>query len=291
MISESSDNFNKLQNIAGIVPIANNQSIFGMPWDDSLMPLSENYTAIEKAVYECAFIGSKSIWIVAHYGTIPLIKKRTGEFIEDPYRRFRECNIRTNYKYIPIYYVPVHPVDKGRRDSLSWNVLYGANSAYGTTKVVSRWTIPSMFYCSFPFSVSNIEDFPNIRSLLLNNKKIHFSYNGKSVKDNVYINFSFDKNDYITCRDIVKRRDIETSKRYTNEAKNYDLRTVFQGLNFNNSNKLDLNWHHDISSWDGYRKYMGSENTEKIQKLSECYTSYKKERYLDFIKDRSNNNT
>ena len=56
-------------------------------------------------------------------------------------------------KPIPIYYVPVHPKDRNKRDCLSWSVLYGATTAKRVSSALSKWTMTNQYYVSFPYGV------------------------------------------------------------------------------------------------------------------------------------------
>jgi len=228
-------------------------------------------------------VGCETIWIVGHMGTMPLVKKRAGEFITDPIIVEDNQRYVSYKKQIPIYYVPIHPIDKNRRDCLGWSVLYGANVAYGTSKIISNWTRPDIFYCSFPYSLHNIKDIKSIRNDLLNRKKISLSYDNKTVKDNMHINFSFDKKDFINCRDKVKRRDIQGTERYKTTARNYDLETVFSPLDNNERLMLDLPWHYDASTWENYKSFLSSDKSDILKKSYYCVSREKKERYLENV--------
>ena len=41
--------------LVGIIPVHGIESNFDLPWQDIFMPLNKGLTAIERAVYECAF--------------------------------------------------------------------------------------------------------------------------------------------------------------------------------------------------------------------------------------------
>ena len=46
--------------LAGIVPISGQDLDFNMPWHDCLMPINQDFTLLDLAVYECACAGVKS---------------------------------------------------------------------------------------------------------------------------------------------------------------------------------------------------------------------------------------
>ena len=58
--------------LAGVIPVSVEQSDFGMEWSDCLTPIAPNYTAIERAVTECAWAGCETIWIVCNDDVSPL---------------------------------------------------------------------------------------------------------------------------------------------------------------------------------------------------------------------------
>ena len=62
--------------LAGIIPVAGQPLDFKMPWPDSMMPLNEDYLAVEHSVVECAYAGCETIWIVCNDDIQPLIKSR-----------------------------------------------------------------------------------------------------------------------------------------------------------------------------------------------------------------------
>ena len=130
--------------LAGIVPIAGQPLDFNMPWHDCLIPLSQNYLAVERAVVECAYAGCETIWIVCNDDVQPLIRHRLGDYIQDPVWLGRKLSSTptAERKEIPIFYVPVHPNDRDKRDCLGWSVLYGALTAYYISKNMSKWMTP-----------------------------------------------------------------------------------------------------------------------------------------------------
>ena len=96
--------------LAGIIPVAGHQCDFGFQWDNVLMPIAENYTALERSVMECAYAGCETIWIVCNQDVQPLIRHRLGEMVQDPvwYGRTLSPYPEEQRKPIPIYYVPIH---------------------------------------------------------------------------------------------------------------------------------------------------------------------------------------
>ena len=172
--------------LAGIVPVAGQPFDFEFPWHDCLQPIGKNYLALERAILECAYAGCETIWVVCHKETQALVKHRLGDYIYDPVRYWSHWNkIPTdNQKIIPIFFVPIHPKDRGKRDCLSWSALYGALTAYWLNQKISRWVTPDRYYVSFPQGVYPPEFLKAHRKQISSKKPFFVSSAGKTVKDN-----------------------------------------------------------------------------------------------------------
>jgi hypothetical protein len=252
-----------IQHLAGIVPLASPPLDFEMPWHDSLMPIAPDYLAVERAVYECATAGCETIWVVCHMKFEPLLKKRMGNFITDPVslNKYDKNRLRS----IPIYYVPIHPRDKNKRDCLGWSVMYGANIAHYVSRKISSWLVPEKFYCAFPYGICDIGTIKKSRLLISGKNKVIFKYNNLSFKDNIHTSFTFDANDYFSCKNILKQKDIDEWLKKDNKPINYNLKTALSGVDTTNSEVINLQWFYDISNWENYRNYISSEHC-KTQK-------------------------
>ncbi len=254
--------------LAGIVPIAGQPLEFKYPWHPSLNPIGPDYFSIQRAIYECAMAGCETIWVVCHMGTQPLIRKTVGEWIHDPVSVDRAKRLQEKIKRIQIYYVPIHPKDRQKRDCLGWSALYGALSAYWLGRKLSRWVIPEMFYVAFPYGVYPVEFLRPNRLDISSGKKVTLTYEGKSIKDGLPLGFSFSGEDFKKCRAYV-RKESSSSMYYPNgrripftqgyQARFYPLEKVFHLYDDSTSIKLDTPWFYDISTWQGYRNYLASD--------------------------------
>ena len=142
--------------LAGIVPVAGQKSDFNLPWHDAMMPIAPNYFAVERTIVECAYAGCETIWIVCNDDVEPLIRYKIGDYVKDPVwfnRSQYGTRPKNETKEIPIFYVPVHAKDRGKRDCLSWSILYGALTAYHISQQISKWLKPKRYYVSFPMGV------------------------------------------------------------------------------------------------------------------------------------------
>lgn len=274
--------------LAGIVPVATVLSDFEMPWHDSLMPISKNYLAVERSIYECGMAGCETIWVVCHRETTPLIRHRLGDYILDPTINF--STLRNYYsrceehlKRIPIYYVPIHPKDRGVRDGLTWSIIYGFKRAYNISRNFSRWATPSKYYVSFPYSVYVPYDVRQARRMLSSKQSVFLrTPEGKTAKDGELIGFSFDNWEYSGYRESFlkaeKRRwkngkwengkfvgeELPLEERYNGNT--IKLETFLETAKVTEENTFDLKWHYDISNWKNYCKYMESDVKKYINR-------------------------
>ena len=277
--------------LAGIVPVAGQPLDFKMDWHDSLMPIAPDYLAVERAVSECAWAGCETIWIVANDDMTPLIRHRLGEWVQDPVwigRRHDPYPSQTR-KQIPIYYVPVHAKDVGKRDCLSWSVLWGATTAFRVSVKLSKWVVPRRYYVAFPHGVYDPEILRSHRRDISSERSFMLSCEGKTVKDNEYLGFTFDKDDFIKCRRKIRegtgkynsevleyglypREKLPKEERYS--ATHFLLDKVFEPVIIDIENKVEVPWYYNIGSWDGYCDYLGSEDRKLVQRPHPIFMKY-----------------
>ena len=255
--------------LAGIVPVAGQKLDFSFPWHDCLQPIAENYLAIERAVWECACAGSETIWIVCHDDMQPLIRHRLGDFVQDPLKHNlpRKMAPKEHEKTIPIYYVPIHPKDRDKRDCLSWSVLYGALTSYWLSKTISKWVIPDRYYVAFPYGIYDPELVIPYRTKISSKKDFHISFEGKTVKDNEYLGFTFDAEDFKEARRVIRKEGTGEFPEYNSpvrlpveerwSARFFELDKVFKCVKMGDTN-LELSWYYNIGSWEGLKIYLGS---------------------------------
>ena len=277
--------------LAGVIPLAGQPMEFNFPWHDCCMPLASDYLAIERAVLECAYAGCETIWIVCNDDIQPLIRHRLGDYINDPVWAFRKHDSRPseNRKQIPIFYVPVHPNDRDKRDCLAWSVLYGALSAYNISLKISKWVIPDRYYATFPYGVYPVEFLRQYRKNISSDKAFALSYCGKTIKNNEYLAFTFNSEDFIKVRKNLRKQ--ATGKYITNKdggipketlplherysARFFTLDQVFKPLDLTNAFISEVTWYHNIDSWEGYCNFLASEDRKNIHAPSKHILNYR----------------
>jgi len=263
---------------AGIIPVANLQTDIDTPVPEVLLPVNNGFTAIQKSVFECAMAGCNTIWIVANNDLAPIIRKVIGDWVYDPvyYERTFTKFYSDHRREIPIYYVPIHPKDRARRDSYGWSILYGVYSSWYAAYKISKWITPQNYYISFPMSVYDAHGIRNHRKSISNSKSNFFlKHNNKTVKDGELLSFTMKGDDFKACRNLINKTTTREylpplpNQKYPNQklplddrwtARSFSLEQILSPLSEKSGIYAEIDWHYDISTWQGYVEYLGSEN-------------------------------
>tara|TARA_R100000152_G_C6759255_1_gene183189 strand:+ start:328 stop:1221 length:894 start_codon:yes stop_codon:yes gene_type:complete len=269
-------------NLAGIIPTAGQALDFNMPWHDSLMPIGQNYLAVEKAVLDCAIAGCDTIWIVCPKEMQPLIRYRLGDWVMDPIKYFTGVTFAkypTQYE-IPIYYCPLEPKDVGRRDCLSWSIITGAQYAWRVGAKISRYTIPDKYFVTFPYGMFSPYYMKDWRTKIRSNDTCFLSCEDKSFMDGEYLPFTFFPEEFLEVRkkfrkNETKGHDAEGNKlsakeRYSGRYFTHDF--VFGDIGSEKKHNINVPWYYNISSWEGLRNWFRSDN--KLDRPKDLILSY-----------------
>jgi hypothetical protein len=267
--------------VAGIIPVSGLETDYNIDTPEFLLPLEPGFTAIQKSVYECAIAGCQTIWIVANQDLAPIVRKRVGEWTYDPvyFNRFKYGEGSENRREVPIYYVPIHPKDRDRRDSYGWSILNGIYGSWRVANHISKWIVPEKYFISFPMSAYDIHQLRHHRQAIADlDAGFFMSYNDETVLDNKPLCFTMTGRDYINCRRDVNKKttrefyNTEEGERYPSRklpiekrwsAKNFSLSDVFDKLEGVESHIYEPDWFYDLSTWEGYRTFLTSENSIK----------------------------
>jgi len=274
--------------MAGIISLSGEPLDFGFEWPDSMMPIGKDYTAVERAIAECAYAGCETIWVVCNRDIQPLIKHRLGDYVEDPAYVSRKFTIapKEHQIEIPIFYVPVHPKDRFRRDCVAWGVLYGALAAYHTTKQISKWTMPDKYYAAFAHGVYEPSVLRDYKAEITESDRFFLSFGGQTVREGLYLGFTFDAEDFKRFRRTIRTEgtgrmvpgqtgeDLLDGKFPTKtlpieerwSARHFSLDKVFGSAIIEEAKVKNVSWYYDIDNWDGYRSFLAS--GEKIERPS-----------------------
>jgi len=262
------------------VPVANIKTDHENPLPEILLPVDNGFSAIQKSVYECAMAGCSTIWIVANDDLIPLVRKTIGEWIYDPvyYARKFSKFYKEQRKEVPIYYVPIHPKDRDRRDSYGWSIIHGIHSAWRTSYKISQWIVPQKYYISFPMGLFDVEQVREHRKDIKDKEKnFFFTHKNKTVKDDLPLSFTMTGEDFKLCRRHINKKTsreylpplpgqqyptqkIPLSQRWS--ARRFPLSEIFQPLatEQERATKVEVDWFYDGSTWGQYIDYLASDN-------------------------------
>ena len=295
MIGEGSNLQNNFH-LAGVVPVSGQKTDFGFPWHDSMQAIGRDYLAVERSVVECAYAGCETIWVVCNDDIQPILKKRMGDYIEDPYYLGKHFYVKyptESRKQIPIFYTPIHPKDRDRRDSYGWSVLHGALTAFIMSDKVSKWLIPSRYFVSFPYGVHRHDVVSKHRKDISSKKAFFLSHNGKTVKDGEFLSFSMDAKEYNDYLWNVKDNCSGGSARLHHEerwsSKHFSLDKIFNCARIDISKVVEIDWHYRIDDWEHYHEYISSEESKTMERPSKSMFSYHEYSKLLFKGERSGN--
>ena len=269
------------KNLVGIIPIAGREDYdFNMPWPNCMMPIAADYSLIEASVVECAWAGCKSIYIVVNDDYAPIIRKRIGDWCGDPVWAFRKFDPipHESKRRIPIFYIPIHPKDRMRRDCLSWSVIHGALTAFKLTSKISKWMRPSKYYVSFPHGYFDPKQLREHRKVIAGPTNCYISFNGESVKNGHFTSFTFFKEDWIKFRRIVRAGTgikvpgskldnpelLPAEERWS--ATRFGVDKVFAPLDLEESYQIEVQNFWNIRSWEEYSDFIASTRTTIIRK-------------------------
>lgn len=258
--------------LAGIVPVAGQPLDFSLPWHDSLMPIAQDYLAVERAVVECAYAGCETIWVICNDDMQPLIRHRLGDYVQDPVWSFRayDRNVTDNQKPIPIFYVPIHPRDRRKRDSLGWSVLYGAYTSWKISRGMSKWLAPDRFYTAFPYGVYRVSFLREHRKKISSDKKFVLRNNNQTIKDGAYLGFTFT---FEESKQMSKAIWDKSRSYSTHDATNFSLSEIFEDLDLNDCKFVDTGEYWKVDNWQNYCDNI-KEISENIRRPSESILKY-----------------
>ncbi len=263
-----------------------------MPYPDSLLPVAKDYTMIEAAVVEAAMAGCNTIWIVCNDDVSPVIRYRVGDYIQDPihfYNRFGQLPSDRRIR-IPIFWIPIHPKDRDKRDCLSWSVLHGAVTSLKISSQISKWMIPDKYYVSFPYGIFDPRPIQKLRKTIKSKRNFYVTHNNMALEDNLFTSFTFGKDEFIEYRRNVRKG----TGLYTSEVKNsmgiprsklpiekrwsarfFEVSDVFYRTQKGDEHTFEAGEFYNIDNWDNYRTYMNSDLAKEIRRPSRELFSYK----------------
>ncbi len=255
----------KNRNLVGIIPISGREEKLNLPWPDCLQPIGEELLAIERSVYECALMSCNSIWIICNDDCSPVIRKRIGDYVLNP-KIFDSWNYKKtpndSKEYIPIFYTPVLQKDRNRRDTLGWSILHGALTSFIVSSKISKWCLPSNYFVSFPYGLYDPRLIKDYREDVRSGKRCYGVYQGKTVRDNMYLPFSFLPEDWIILKKSLEdmnsggSRNLPLSERWS--ARNFTLDKIFKNDNIEIEKEMKVQEYYDLDSWQQLREFYSS---------------------------------
>jgi hypothetical protein len=249
-----------VDHLAGIIPLAYQKLDFTLPWQDYLIPIGKDYLVCDRAVQEAAMAGCDTIWIVGYPSMPPIVKHRITTQVLDPISVIRnEYDSRTSLKKIPVYWISLNKPDIGVRDSLAWSTMYGAMIARKTLAKLTEWVVPEKYFISLPHGITKLNEIRvNRDKISKTGKNIRFTHNGKSVLDDLPINYTVDGKDIEIGYNYLKNYGVGTSTSLSDArfVKNSEVLSLLPSVK--NAEEINLESYFPVDNWENYCKYMAS---------------------------------
>tara|TARA_B100000085_G_scaffold60353_1_gene53106 strand:- start:9431 stop:10195 length:765 start_codon:yes stop_codon:yes gene_type:complete len=222
--------------------------------------------AIERSVLECALAGCDSIWLVCDDDVAPLVKRRVGDYVMSP-KYFEEKNFvkRKDYheKWVPIFYTPISQKDRDKRDSLGWSILHGALTAFIVSSKLSKWVTPTKYYVSFPYGIYQSKIVKKHRDAIRGPESFFLSHEGKTVRQNKYLGFTFFPEDWPKFKWHMKNqctggsRALPLEERWS--SRNFSLDKIFNLDIIDVDKKIEVEEYYDLEHWESLEKFYASD--------------------------------
>ena len=237
------------KHIAGIIPVSKVDSDIDLVYHPSVLPIANNFYAVQRSIVECSYVGCKTIWIVCVESIGPLLKKLCGDFVLNlaQHQRSKFTNFPSeNRTSIPIFYVPLSYKNMNKT-GIGVSVVEGVNASFTISDKLSKWVTPYRYYVSLPYGIYN----PRIKeakSLVKQNESFCYTYKGESALTGKNMGFSFSVRQFKHCSYLFKKINVKD---------NYTLDRVFNhDIMYENNCSIELEKYYDISSWDNYQNMM-----------------------------------
>ena len=166
-------------------------------------------------------------------------------------------------EYIPVFYSPVLQKDRNRKDTLGWSVLHGALTSFIVSKKISKWVAPTSYYVSFPYGIYHPKTLKSVRADIRAGKRVYGSFEGKTVRDNLYLPFSFTPEDWLEFRRGINEKntggnkEIPLAERWS--AKNFTLDKIFNHDKITVDKKFEIQEYYNLDSWEELRRFYRSD--------------------------------
>lgn len=253
--------------MVGLIPIAGYPHQGPTNFPPHLTRLSEQCIAIQRSAYECVLAGCDSIWVICNDDISPLTKRFLGDYLMDT-DIFKHwdfiANKEDHKRFIPIYYVPISQKDRNRRDSLGWSILHGALTSFLVSSKISSWLKPSKYFVSFPYGIIDPFEVAKYRKQIKSKRPFFLSFQGKTVRDNLYLPFAFNPEDWLRYKRQIKNNctggdtSLPAHERWS--SKNFTLDKIFK---YDNIESIDfvkeIPRYYEINTWRNYRDFCKSD--------------------------------
>ena len=135
--------------------------------------------------------------------------------------------------------------------------------AFQIADKMSQWTRPTKYFVSFPFGIYHTGLVRNHRSLIRGEQSFFFSHQGRTVRDGLYLGFTFFPEDWPKFKHHVKNqcsggsRDIPFQERWS--SRHFTLDKIFNLDVISIDNTAEISEYYSLNTWEELQAYYASE--------------------------------
>jgi len=274
LVQQKSFNGNS-NHLVGVIPACGQANDMFYAHHNSLLPIGNNITAIERCIYECMLVGCQSIWINCHPSIVNVLKLYFGNYFKNP--NFIKLKKFTDFpivpQYLPIYYMIPSPVDFNKRTSWTYSALYAAKNANYILNSLLESTKNVKFYFTFPICVYPLSDLRKVGALIKNEKNFCFSHHGKTFKDGIYAAFTLNKSQINDCLEKLPYLETEYTE-FGFNSRFFPINKILKHVDLDKFSKIELDRYYPIYTNKKYFDYLKNGDYCEIKKRHALVKNY-----------------
>tara|TARA_Y100001937_G_C6923358_1_gene242752 strand:- start:77 stop:544 length:468 start_codon:yes stop_codon:yes gene_type:complete len=128
---------------------------------------------------------------------------------------------------------------------------------------MSKWVLPTKYYVSFPCGIYNPDIVRHHRRSIRGNQSFYLSYNDKTVRDGIFLGFTFFPEDWPKFKWNIKNqctggdKNLPLDKRWSSQ--HFTLDKIFNLDTILVDQKIEVKEYYDMSSWANLQKFYSSD--------------------------------
>lgn len=277
--------------LAGIITIAGWEDNFKLPWHPSMIPVGNNYLAIEYAAQCAVYAGCETIWIVSEPHIQKIIKKRLGDYVYDISYTDKDWDKK---KEIPVFYIPIPDKYSRRAECYEWCMAIGALTVDKISRRVSRHVVPEKYLFISPYVVVDQLYYAKAKQSLIKEKQVKFKlWEQSRCSSPMFANLPFSAS-LKQIKEFKKDFDYDMQVMHLNNLtkeqlkENIKHKRIFIPLDDDECSVVECSRSWELYSWQDYCDYIADGKAEETQKPGVMRDTRRWKRFVceDFKKEK-----